>query len=167
MSVKKYFWSLNPKALKSVGAVLRDPRHPKFVERAFTLLSRCDDPKEVFLAMGQRQFAAAWPGIRRYWAKTNQAADFRAWWESVYEQLIRRGETKKAPQGEPSRVFLKIGGVIKHKRSQKRISQFDFARLAKMSQPDISAIEAGKKNVTLETLVRLCKILDIKNLPFS
>ncbi|OGB88064.1 hypothetical protein A3H38_01575 [candidate division WOR-1 bacterium RIFCSPLOWO2_02_FULL_46_20] len=60
---------------------------------------------------------------------------------------------------------MAIGKIIKEKRVGRKISQRDFARQAGMTQPDISAIEAGKKNLTIETLSRLCKILGIKTLP--
>jgi DNA-binding XRE family transcriptional regulator len=167
MSIKKYFWSLNPKALKETAAILKNPLHPKFLERAFTLLSRCDRPKDIFSALPRPVFLATWPRLRRYWAKMNRAADFKAWWETVYEQLGQKERTEKSLRGKPAEIFLKIGGIIKAKRSKKGISQLDFARQAGMTQPDISAIESGRTNITLETLIRLCKILGIKSLPFS
>jgi len=167
MNIKKYFWSLNPKALKEAELILRDSKHPKFIERAFTLLSRCDNPKEVFSIINKEQFIEAWPCLHRYWIKTKQAADFRAWWETVYDQLLEGRKIIKAPKGKPSEIFFKVGAIIRKERLKKGISQLDFARQARMKQPDISAIESGKKNITLETMVRLCKILGIKNLPFT
>lgn len=167
MNTKKYFWSLKPKALKEVRIVLRNPQHPKFLERVFTLLSRCDNPKEAFSVINQRQFIEAWPKIRRYWAKINQSPDFKAWWETVYEQLLQEQKVQKAPKGTPSGIFSKIGKIFRGRRLRKGISQLDFARQVGMKQPDISAIESGRINITLETLSRLCKILNIKNLPFS
>ncbi len=167
MNIRKYFWSLNPKALAEVKSILKDPEHPKFIERLFTLLSRCDNVKEVFSVVHRKDFIKTWPRLRRYWAKTNQAPDFKAWWETVYEQLLQGEAPKRAPRGKPAEVFYKIGRILREKRQKKKVSQSDFARRAGMSQPDISAIESGKKNVTLETLVRLCKLLDIKDLPVA
>lgn len=167
MNIKKYFWSLNPTALKEVKHVLRDPRHKKYIERAYALLSRCDDPKKVFSVIKRQQFVKTWPRLRRYWAKRGQAADFKAWWETIYEQLLNRGKRTKGPKGSPAKLLLKIGKKIREKRLKMKVSQSDFARRVGMKQPDISAIEAGKKNVTMETLVRLCRILNIKNLPFA
>jgi len=165
MNIKKYFWSLNPKALKEVKLVLKNPNNSQYVERMFTLLSRCDNPKEVFSVVDKQQFIKTWPRVRRYWVKTGQAADFRAWWETVYEELLK-GKKEKPPLGKPSEIFLKIGRIIREKRLKRKISQSDLARLVGMTQPDISAIEAGRKNITLETLIRLCKTLNIKSLPF-
>jgi DNA-binding XRE family transcriptional regulator len=166
VNLKKYFWSLSPKALKEVKAILKNPNHPRFLDRAFTLLSRCDKPKEVFSVIEKRQFVAAWPRVRKYWVKMGQAPEFRSWWETIYEQLSK-GESMKAPGGYPSNIVLKIGKIIHARRLKKGISQMDFARQVGMRQPDISAIEAGRKNVTLETLIRLCKMLGIKNIPLS
>jgi DNA-binding Xre family transcriptional regulator len=36
-----------------------------------------------------------------------------------------------------------------------------------MKQPDISTIEKGGKNITLETLSRLCKVLEIKKIDIA
>ncbi len=165
MNIKKYFWSLNPKALKETIAILKNPQHPKFNERLFTLLSRCDKTKDIFSIIGKQGFIEVWPRLRRYWTKKNQALDFKAWWETIYEQILK--DQKSDPKGKPSAIFAKIGGIIKEQRIEKNISQHDFAIQAHMSQPDISAIEAGKKNITVETLTRLCKILDIKDISFS
>jgi len=165
MNINKYFWSLTPQALREIKTILKNPRHSKFVDRCFTLLSRCDDAKEVFSIIDRSLFIEAWPRVRRYWARTNQSPDFKAWWETVYEQLLQKNKPKKALQGNPAETFMAIGKIIKEKRVGRKISQRDFARQAGMTQPDISAIEAGKKNLTIETLSRLCKILGIKTLP--
>ena len=164
MGIKKYFWGLNQRALKETEKIIRDPGHPKFSARAFTLLSRCDKPREVFSLIGKDRFIEAWPRVRKYWQKRPQAQDFRAWWETIYEQLLEAGQK---PAGKPAREFQNIGALIKSTRAEKGWSQLDFARRAGMKQPDISAIEKGRKNITLETLIKLSRIVGIKNLPLS
>ncbi len=165
MNINKYFWGMNPKALKETEKIIKNPQHPRFRERIFTLLSRCDDPGELFSLISREQFIEVWPGIRRYWGRRKQAEDFRSWWETVYEQLLGKKRIKKGIKGEPPEIFVKIGKTIRDNRLKKGLNQADFARRVGMKQPDISAIEFGKKNITLETLIRLCKILDIKNIP--
>ena len=64
-------------------------------------------------------------------------------------------------------IFVKIGKIIRNKRLEKGLSQSDLARVVRMKQPDVSKIEFGKMNITLGTLIRLCKILDIKNVPLK
>ena len=165
VNISKYFWSLNKKALKETEKILRDFQHPKFAARMVTFLSRCDQPKELFSLISKEEFIKIWPKIKPYWLKISPASDFRAWWETIYEQLLEEYRNKqKRPKGESPALFLELGRLIRETRVEKGLSQKELAFKAGMEQPDISMIEKGKKNVTLETLASLCKILQIKKL---
>ena len=153
MNINKYFWGMNPKALKETEKIIKNPQHPRFRERIFTLLSRCDDPGELFSLISREQFIEVWPGIRRYWGRRKQAEDFRAWWETVYEQLLEKKKIKKGIKGEPTEIFVEIGKTIRDNRLKKGLNQADFSRRAGMKQPEINAIEFGKKNIKLDTLI--------------
>ncbi|RQW79254.1 MAG: XRE family transcriptional regulator [Geobacter sp.] len=50
---------------------------------------------------------------------------------------------------------------------EKGLSQKQVALAVNMKQPDVSKVEEGKKNITLFTLIRLCKALDIKQIEIS
>ena len=168
MKISKYFWDLNERALKETERIIRNPQHPKFVVRLVTLLSRCDRPKELFSLISKQDFIELWPKARSYWSKIAQASDFRAWWETVYEQLLEKYRAKRRqPKGRASALFLKIGRLIKEARVQKGLSQKELAFRIGMKQPDISTIEKGEKNITLRTLVRLCHTSGIKKLEFD
>lgn len=167
MNIRKYFWGLNKKALLDIDRVLGNPRHPKFTERIFTFLSRCDNPGELFSVLDKEKFIEAWPGIRQYWIKTGQSQDFRTWWETIYERLLDEEGIQRVPKGKPMSVLVNTGEILKKARLKKGWSQSDFARRVRMNQPDISAIERGLKNMTIETLTRLCKVLGIKNIPLN
>lgn len=168
MKISKYFWDLNERALKETERIIRNPQHPKFVVRLVTLLSRCDRPKELFSLISKQDFIEFWPKARSYWSKIAQAPDFRAWWETVYEQLLEKYRAKqKQPKGRASALFLKIGRLIREARVQKGLSQKELAFRIGMRQPDISTIEKGEKNITLGTLIRLCNTLGIKKLEFD
>lgn len=165
MNIAKYFWNLNDKALKEARHILKRPQHPKFSERMVTLLSRCDAPKELFSLLSKEEFIKAWPNIRSYWVKLSRESDFRDWWETIYEQLLEgRNIKNKGPEGGPAASFARIGRLVKESRVRMGLSQKELALGAGMKQPDISKIEEGKKNVTLDTLLRLCKILKIKKI---
>lgn len=165
MKISKYFWDLNERALRETENILRSPKHPKFIVRITTFLSRCEQPKELFSLISKKEFIENWPRIRAYWLKFARQSDFRDWWETVYEQLLESfGVKQKKPKGKPSTLYLKIGRNIREARIQKGLSQSELALMSGMKQPDISMIEEGKKNVTLGTLVRLCKVLDIKDI---
>ena len=48
MKMAKYFWDLNDAEWAKTRRLLRQPLHPQFAQRMVTLLSRCDQPKELF-----------------------------------------------------------------------------------------------------------------------
>ena len=161
--IDKYFWGLNQEAVKETLQILKDPKQPKYLTRAYTLLSRCDKPKELFAVMDRKQFLETWPAIRRYWLKTGQSRDFRLWWESIYEQLTN---AKKQNQGEPINELKNIGQTIHKTRIAKGWSQIDLAKMSGLKQPDISKIEKGQENITLLTLIRLGRALGMKEVNF-
>jgi len=70
---------------------------------------------------------------------------------------------KKLKGGTPV-TFRTIGMEIRNARIQKGLSQKQLAFRIAMKQPDISRIEEGKKNITLFTLIRLCKVLGIEKI---
>jgi len=164
VNIKKYFWEYNPKATKEVQKILRNAKHPQFITKIYTFLSRCDKPKEVFALIRKKDFIENWPKIRRYWIKRKQAEDFRYWWESIYENLIKKKKIRKVQKGYSWGEFKKIGILLRDKRIEKGYSQKDLAIKVGLKQPDISNIEKGKVNLTLETLIRLCKVLGIKKI---
>ena len=167
MNIKKYFWDLKPEALNETMEIIKNPWHPKFPERMVRLLSRCDKPKEIFSMIDKNEFIKFWPRIRQYWAKTNQSPDFRAWWETIYENLLKKRTVRKAPTGERLEEIRRVGQIIKEARESKGWSQRELGQRVHMRQPDISAIEKGKQNLTLETLVRIGRVLNIDEITIS
>jgi DNA-binding Xre family transcriptional regulator len=167
MSIAKYFWDLTPKALRETKRALADPQHPKFISRMTSFLSRCDKPKELFGLISKKDFIAAWPRVKEEWLKLEQVSDFRDWWQTIYEQLLETSGVKQAmPVGAPASQLLKIGSLIKQERLRRGFSQKELSLMVTMRQSDISNIEKGKKNITLETLTRFCKVLGIKKITF-
>lgn len=162
--IAKYFWGFNNSALKETEKILKDPDNRKFLERMVTLLSRLDDPKELFTIISKDEFINNWPRIRNYWRKIARMSDFKDWWQTVYEEIAQGRKTKNVRIEKSSAAFLRIGILIKEKRIRNGWTQNELALKLGMKQPDISKIEEGKKNITLETLTSLCKVLDIKNI---
>ena len=160
----KYFWDLNKTALKETADILKNPEHDRFQSRAIRILSRCQDPKELFSIIPKENFVKTWPKLRKYWVKIDKGSDFIDWWQTIYEEILKaQGKTKKVTGG-PSSLFKGIGIKIREARIGKEMSQRDLALSVGMRQPDISKIEEGKKNITLETLARICKCLDIREI---
>ena len=162
MKINKYFWSYNDKAMAETGRILKDPGNPLFVKRAFAILSRNNDTKEIFSIIDRDTFMEKWPQIRNYWIKTSEATDFRAWWETVYEKLV--GKSIPIKKDRDISIFRKIGAIIKQARVEKGWIQSDLARKTGIIQSDISSIESGKKNITLGTLARIAKVLNLTHI---
>ncbi len=159
--IAKYFWDLKETALKETERILRDPRHPQFAQRMTVLLSRCDKPKELFSILPRKEFVEAWPTIRSYWAQRIRRSDSRDWWQTLYEQLLEADPHRTKVQGETPRLFRELGSTVREARIQRGLSQGQLALHLGMKQPDISRIEEGKKNMTLFTLMRLCRVLGL------
>lgn len=168
MIISKYFWDLKEEAARQVETVLKDANNPKFMIRIVTFLSRCDKPKELFSIIPKEEFVEIWPKIRTYWMKRIRESTFRDWWQTIYEQLLEEYQLKtKKIKGRFPVFFQKFGKLIKEARINKGLNQKQLALSIGMKQPDISRVEEGKKNVTLYTLMRLCKTLEIKKIDIS
>jgi len=60
-----------------------------------------------------------------------------------------------------AKISKQLGQNIKRIRLKKRMSQGDICRAIGMDRSYMSAIESGKKNVTLAVLEKLANALDV------
>lgn len=165
--IAKYFWDLKGADLRQTRQILRNPAHPKFPERMTVLLARCSKPRELFSVISKERFVQTWPGIRAYWIKRARRSDSPDGWETLYEQLVGRASHRLARiEGAPAAFLRGLGARIQEARIRQGLSQRQLALRVGLQQPDISRIKEGKRNVTLFTLVRLCKELGIRNVDF-
>jgi DNA-binding XRE family transcriptional regulator len=168
MKLAQYFWDLNATALKETKQALQDPGHPLFLKRMVTLLSRLDKPNDLFLILPKKEFLVAWPRIRSYWIKKDRRSEQRSWWEALCEQLSDHPEKAGTTSLRGQSVFLhSFGGVIKEARIKMGLSQQQLSHQTGIHQPALSKIEDGRMNMTLFTLTRLCRTLNIKTLDVS
>ena len=156
MSVKKYFWDFNQEILDKIPHILRNPDHPKHIQVMTTLLSRCDNAQKVFEHVNKETFILTWPKIRKYWKRTARAADFLAWWETIYEE-----SAKTALKPRPGKALSEIGSRIRTARNKSGFTQKDLANMAGMTQADISRIERGY-NIKLISLMKIMKALKLQ-----
>lgn len=61
-----------------------------------------------------------------------------------------------------SEHLRRIGASIKKYRLSKGLSQTQLAYLCDFERQNMYSIEAGKKNVTIETLLKIAKALNVK-----
>ena len=149
----------------AIEKILKNPFHPRYVSRMITILSQSDKPKEVFSIIDKEQFIETWPKIRRYWQKIGTSPDFLSWWDTVYGNMLEKQGKKYKPKERLPQEFAKIGNVIRKARIEKSLSQIQLAQKVGLTQPHISDLEKGEKNVTLSTLIKICDILGIKEIP--
>ncbi len=60
-----------------------------------------------------------------------------------------------------AQISKKLGGNIKRIRQKKNMTQGDICRALNMDRSYMSAIENGKKNITLRVLEKLARALDV------
>jgi transcriptional regulator with XRE-family HTH domain len=58
-------------------------------------------------------------------------------------------------------VLNKLGSRIKEIRKSKKLSQNELASLCEFEKASMSRIESGRSNLTLRSLTRICKALDV------
>ena len=161
----KYFWGFNNQALLEASTALKDINHPRFAYYAVILFSRCDEPKEAFRFISKDYFISGWPKIKSYWRRLKENSEFRDWWQAIYESMLEEKNGKPGARKEESSSFFKaIGTKIRENRLKLNMSQKELARSSGIRQPDISKIEEGKKNITMETLIKICKIIGLKEI---
>jgi len=59
-------------------------------------------------------------------------------------------------------ALIRIGLKIKELREAKNISQQDLAAACNFEKSNMSRIEAGRTNLTVGTLLKICEALNIK-----
>lgn len=59
-------------------------------------------------------------------------------------------------------LYIAIGNRIKYLREEKGISQQDLAARCDFEKSNMSRIEAGKTNLTIKTIYKICYALNIK-----
>ena len=63
---------------------------------------------------------------------------------------------------EKKDVLFYIGLTIKRLREEKNISQQDLAAACNFEKSNMSRIEAGRTNLTIGTLLKICEVLKVK-----
>ena len=59
-------------------------------------------------------------------------------------------------------ALVRIGMNIRKIRNEKWISQQDLAALCNFEKSNMSRIEAGRTNLTIGTLLKICEALEVK-----
>lgn len=149
-----------------IRKILKNPEHPSFLHYAALLLARSNAPKEVFgKYLRKDDFCVDWPNIKRRMRKDRWGGERIQFWEEIYRYLKKEMKTKGIKLRKPSRLpvegslRLRIGRRIRETRRSKKMTQAEVARGAGLTQQQISKIEQGAENPSLDTLERIQKYL--------
>ena len=68
---------------------------------------------------------------------------------------------------ERSKLLIDTGNLIKRSRIEKGWSQKELSEKTGIVQPNISNIEKGKMNISINLLVKIFKVLEIKEVKLN
>ena len=83
-----------------------------------------------------------------------------AYFDDWLEKQMKNRDFEKEYMAEELRV--NIGAQVQAARKKRRISQKSLAKLLRMSQGEVSRIENGEQNITVDTLGRISAGLKAK-----
>jgi len=162
-----WLWDRKTDILK-VKSILRDPSQEQFLLFASLLLSRKNNPKEVFKDyLDPFLFCSHWNQIKKRMRQDKWSQPRIIFWQAIYEKLIEKYKSRGAIFRQASAVVkgplcAEIGSMIRDLRRSQRLSQQDLASKLKVSQQLISRIEKGQENVSIGTLTNVARALGKK-----
>jgi len=130
-----------------VKKILKNEHDPRFYIYAEKLFSRVSDPKIVFGYIPKDIFHRNWPIISKRIQKDSWVQGKAEFWQTIYEKTIG---------GHPER--MSIAEEIRNIRAQMGYSQKELAKRLGVIQQYVSKLEAGKENLTLDTLKKIAEV---------
>lgn len=162
MTRQNWYWDLNMpfKKIKQILAREDDPRFPRI---AGTLLSRVQDPKQVFELINPAAFCRRYQAIENEIKSDEWAREKAAFWKATYLRLSRelkeKGERIRKPEVIELDPFDRaLIEKVKQCRKQAAMSQKELAQFMGCSQQFISGLETGREKITVDFLKKLSEV---------
>ena len=159
--LKDWLWDKKI-SISKARAILRDPAHSRFIALSSVLLSRKNNPNEVFRKYIKPDiFCRQWPGIKSRMRKDYWNSPRIEFWQAVYEKLLEKYRAKGRPiftrviKKDVNEFCAEVGKKVRSLRKQKGYTQKTFSEKLKVSQQMISRIESGGENVSVLTLRKI------------
>lgn len=160
-----WLWDTNI-TIKEIQAVLTDPQHERFTHFAALLLSRNNDPKEVFDEfLDKKAFVQNWSRIKRQMRKDSWNDPRIIFWQAVYEKLVSDFKEKgialrsSAREFKANKLVELVAEKIKAARHESELTQGELAERIGIAQQIISRIEKGRSDVRVLTLEKIARAL--------
>ena len=162
-----WLWDRKIGLLKA-KSILKDPDERDFILLASLLLSRKNEPKEVFRDyIKPLLFCKYWPAIKKRMRRDKWNEPRIIFWQAIYEKLIDRYRKKgvafrKETVTVLNPLYAEVGRQISNMRREQGLSQKKMASKLGVSQQLISRIEKGRENISLSTLNNISRALGKK-----
>lgn len=162
MTRRNWHWDLNlsESKIKKILAREDDPRFPGI---AGVLLSRIEDPQEVFKLITPTAFCRRWRAIEREIRSDQWTKEKAAFWKVTYRRLskqfkdsgekIRRSNSMRLDEFDRSLV-----SKIRECRKKALMTQKELAGFMGCNQQFISSIEKGREKPNLDFLKKLASV---------
>ena len=162
-----WLWDLKI-SFEEAQQILKNGENERFIEIAALLLSRNNEPNEVFVEYLDRGI------FLHYWAQIKKRMRQNAWndpriifWQAVYESVKKNREKwgiaapvrRKKSRNEASAA---IGNQISAVRKDSGLTQRELADRIHVSQQIISRVERGAGDVRLSTINKIYEALGHK-----
>jgi DNA-binding XRE family transcriptional regulator len=154
--------------IRQAKKILNDAGDKRFILMASLLLSRKNNPKEVFKEyLGTVLFCKRWPGIKKKMRQDKWGQARVVFWQAIYENLLAKYKEKGIKFRNHNNIAKDAlcettGKEVKRIRLGKKLSQKQLARKMGISQQLVSRIEKGRENISLITLKKISKALGSK-----
>lgn len=162
--MKSWLWNVKIDEIEA-RQILHKPEHDKFFYYATLLLSRSNEPKQVWKFLSKEHFCRHWNQIKQRMRK-DQWNDRRIlFWSQVYLFLVRDFRKKGmiiSPEKKVKKVSSeqrKMGLEIVRLRKQQGMTQGELAKKVGITQQAISKIEKGTQNPRYSTIAKIMKHL--------
>lgn len=149
-----------------VRKILKDEAGERFVEYAALLLSRANDPKQVFTGyLDKVVFCRNWRKIKNKMRQNRWNDNRIIFWDAVYGVAVQGIDKSKLKAKKTISVnpdMKPIGDKIRKARRHTGWTQSELSGNARVSQQTISLVENGCTNISLNVLKRILDALDLE-----
>ncbi|MBI3253013.1 MAG: helix-turn-helix transcriptional regulator [Candidatus Omnitrophica bacterium] len=156
MTRQNWHWDINLPETK-IKEILTREDDPRFPRIAGVLLSRIDDPNEVFKLVAPAAFCRRWRAIDREIKSDEWTKEKAAFWKATYMRLSKELRDKGEKIRQPEEIQLDsydrdLIEKVKQWRKSALMSQKELAELLGYSQQYISGIEKGREKINPDFL---------------
>ena len=162
MTRQNWHWDINLPETK-IKQILTREDDPRFPRIAGALVSRVEDPKEVFKLVTPLAFCRRWRAIEREIKSDEWAREKAAFWKATYLRLSKELRAKGEKIRQSERIQLDDFDkdlVVKIRECRKKtlMTQKELAGFMGCSQQFISNIEKGRDKPNLDFLKKLARV---------